>query len=633
MRLRFPALLAPICLLCACASDGPAPMEADLAPAPGIVALENAEQLLLEGNAEDAMLELDDALEVLDRKSEVQFMRGAAALRMGASAGNAFFFEDARRSFLDAKEVHPAAWIGAARSTWMQFYEASDPAKLDEALGYARTSLKVRGEDRAFEEYFEHSAERNLGEIAFTAYTAAKSGTLPESRAPELFTEALDAFESELGRDPTSSWAWEQIANLYLWEDRREDARTTITSGLALNPEDPTLHATQVRLAEEDGTWSEVIRIYESFVAEHDGSALGHWYLGRAYYDDALATLVADSTDQSAGFLAAESHLQRARKIEPSYTESCMGYEVISRNGLGWSHYHGGRLKEAAAAWWSMEELFEGGLRWEVQGKLFSGLDSLAFALGAQNTEWEKSFRPDPELTHAEAFPHLVEAASIASKTFEYDSEDWNRANNSGYFNRDLGVQYERLAVASMEENPELAQEYFSKTLECMELSYAAYTVASRLAPSDSRTVNDTGLILAYYLQRDVETAIKYFKDSIDVGLLSLKELGVDAEEAHATRVAVGDAYQNLGVLELTLRGNTSSARPYFDQCMSYEESDGGTRDVVTSYYLPLCDKIDSGDATPELVIQAYRWGQLELDEVRAREAAMDKVRALMASN
>lgn len=636
MRLRYTALLALLPLLAGCASDGSSAdtTETPLPPSEGEIALQQARGLLAEGNAPDAMLELDTALDSLGAQDEVQFLRGVAALRLGISDGNAFFFEDAKRAFLSAAEGGQvnAAWFGAARASWMQFYEASDPERLEQALEYVQKGMQGRGDARPYEMYFEESPQRTEGEITFFAFTQAKGGVLTESRAPELFDAARDALEAEIGRDPTASWGWNELANLYLWNEQRADARTTIASALALNPNDESLHTTQVRLAEEDGTWAEVIRVYEPFVAEHDGSAIAHWFLGKAYYDLALETLVRDRNDQSAGFMAAEKHLRRTRQLEPSYAENCKGYEVISRDGLGWSHYNAGRLDEAAAAWWSMEELFKGGLRWEVKGQLFSGLDSLAFVVAAHNAEWEKGLPGPDRIPFRDAFPHLRKAAKIAARAFAYDENDLSRANNAGYFNRDFGVQLERLGVSNLGDDEERAAQLFLESNAAMEISLAAYKVAAKLAPDDCRTVNDTGLILAYYLQRDLERAEQYFRDAIGAGLLELKQTDLDAERRSATFVAIGDAYQNLGVVALTLRGDAKAAGPFFEQCVAYETQED-PRTQVHGYYLPLCEKLNAGTITPAQVIAAYTWGELTVPKVRAREQALIELRKSLAAN
>jgi tetratricopeptide (TPR) repeat protein len=639
-HLAFWALIA-LCASCASEADSrpQSPVQA-ADPAPELRAqraLALAQRLFAEGQPREAMMELDTALQLdsaLQLESErvlVQFLRGECALRLGTEDGNPFFFEDARAAFLEAAEsgLAPAAWFGAARATWSLYFQSDDPGQLEEALDYARSGLAERGAGRDLEQHFADSPERTLAQIHFSAYSAAKTGVLPESQVAFLFEATRDALEAVIGLDPTDGWGWGQLANLYLWEGRREDARTTLASGVDLAPEDLALHESQARLIQEDGGWESVLSLYEGFSREHDGLAVGHFWRGRALYELALANLSAQQGDPSAAFDLAEEELRRARELDAEFTQACLVYEVICRDGRGWSHYHAGRVDAAEEAFWSMEELFEGGLRWEVANQLRSGLDSLAWIVAAHNDAWERALDESTGATYEECFPHLVKAAELAERLFAYDPESWNHANNAGYFNRDLAVQYESQGVAALEEQAPAA-ELFGRAVEHMERSYEAYVQAAKLAPEDARTVNDTGLILAYYLQRDLETAERYFEEAIAIGLPQL-EAGIEDEvQRTMTREAVGDAYQNLGVVELTLRGDAAAARPHFERSLGYERS---PRVEVTRYYLPLCDAVERGEIDAARVLRAHYWKDLEPARVEARLEALRGLRAELTSN
>ena len=211
------------------------------------------------------------------------------------------------------------------------------------------------------------------------------------------------ALEDEIRLAPEDPWAWERLADLYLWEERPRDARDTLERAVALAPESEALHKARVRVLESTGSWSDVVAAYERFVADHEGSALGLWFLGTARYEVAIAGLLAGEHDQAEAFRQAEAELVRTRELEPSYEAACRGYEVVCRDGLGWSHYHAGDLELAAEAFWSMEELQEGGLRWEDPGRLFSGLRSLEFVVAAHHGRWMQLFEADLGVGYGEA--------------------------------------------------------------------------------------------------------------------------------------------------------------------------------------------------------------------------------------
>ena len=633
------ACLSAVCFLClavaSCTSGGPesTPTSESSPELLAQVALVDARRLMIEGDPRDAMVELDTALELAGESVEILFLRGEATLRMGVEDGNAFFFDDSRAAFLKAAESGdaPAAWFGAARATWLLYFQSGDPAQLEEALGYLDRGTQERGATSRFEDYVSATPERTTAEVTFSAFTAAKSGTLPDDRAPELFETTRSALEAEIALDPTSPWGWGQLANLFLWEERREDARTTLAKGIELAPEDAGLHDSQSRLAAEDGGWSEVRTLYEGFVEQHDGLAIGHWWLGRANYEEALATMLAEQSDQGEAFSRAEAEFARAREIDENFSTSCYSYEVICRNGRGWSRYYAGELDEAAATFWEMEELFEGGLLWEVQDRLWSGVRSLNFLLSEYNSRWMEAFDEESDKTYSECFPWLEKAANLSTRLFEYDPEDRNHGNNAGYFNRDAGFQLELQGTAALtgeEPDEERAQELFAKAREHMEASYTAYVKAAELSPQDARVINDTGLILAYYLQRDLEAARDYFERSIAVGLPQLEAGIEDEEERTMTREAVGDAYQNLGVISLTLEGDAATAKRLFEQSLDYER---GPRVQVTTFFIPLCERIESGKIAAARAIEAHYWKDLELDAVRLREKVMAELRAELA--
>lgn len=52
---------------------------------------------------------------------------------------------------------------------------------------------------------------------------------------------------------------------------------------------------------------------------------------------------------------------------------------------------------------------------------------------------------------------------------------------------------------------------------DLMERSWRAYESAAWLSPEDARIVNDAGVILTYYLQRDPETAQRCFERAIEL--------------------------------------------------------------------------------------------------------------------
>ena len=63
----------------------------------------------------------------------------------------------------------------------------------------------------------------------------------------------------------------------------------------------------------------------------------------------------------------------------------------------------------------------------------------------------------------------------------------------------------------------------------------------------------------------DLDKAADYHLKAITAGIAELEKIAADeADEDPDITTAVGDAYQNLGYLELTLRGASGAAREWF---------------------------------------------------------------------
>jgi hypothetical protein len=162
-----------------------------------------------------------------------------------------------------------------------------------------------------------------------------------------------------------------------------------------------------------------------------------------------------------------------------------------------------------------------------------------------------------------------------------------------------------------------------------MNASADAYAVAAMLLPDDARVVNDTGLILTYYLQRDLEQATQYHMLAIKAGRAQLEAVAAGtAEEDKDTITAVGDAYQNLGYLDLTLRGASGSAREWFKQCVAF---DPVGREMIHQVLNPLCDLLDSGRISPEEVRTLYKWGVEDADSLRTKDSILARIETMKA--
>jgi tetratricopeptide (TPR) repeat protein len=233
-----------------------------------------------------------------------------------------------------------------------------------------------------------------------------------------------------------------------------------------------------------------------------------------------------------------------------------------------------------------------------------------------------------------------LEAATLSSFLHGYAPGDGRRANDAGFLNRDAGVELEReaervLRASLIQDDPtELAKRasaLYSLARGHMNASADAYAVAALIQPGDARVVNDTGLILTYYLQKNLEQAARYHMLAIEAGQAQLVAVAAGTAEADKDIItAVGDAYQNLGYLDLTLRGAAGSAREWFNQCVAY---DPVGREMIHQVLMPLCDLLDSGRLSPEEVRSLYKWGIEDAESLRAKDAISARIEAAITEN
>ena len=522
----------------------------------------------------------------------------------------------------------PDACIGASRASRLLYYDGFDRRRIEDAVLLARAGVRAVEEGTLKLEPQMVLPSMVHAEAAFDLYRAAREAQETEAAAAAA-RETRTALEKCIGTRPEEPGAWLQLASLLEWEGQLPEARDILRNALSLLPAEDKLHSSHARLSRLIGGFEEVQSAYAHFLKEHPDSALGHWYHGVDTFELALQGVGAD-LDTRGTFASAEESFRSCRALQSSYSESCLGYEVMCRAGMGLAMFKAGDVGEAQRAFLSMEQVFEGGLAWSIEGRMASGLVYLDYVVGYYFKRQE-----DDTLSADERLASLLEAANLASFLHSYAPGDGRRANDAGFLNRDAGVALEqkaqRVLRASMEDNadPELSEQagaLYALARGHMNASADAYTIAAMLQPGDARVVNDTGLILTYYLQRELDRAANYHLDAIKVGRERLKKISAgELEEDPDVVTAVGDAYQNLGFLDLTLRGQSGAAREWFKQCVAF---DPVGRELIEQVLLPLCELLESGALSADDVKLLYRWGLDDAESLRAKDEILSRIEA-----
>ena len=133
-----------------------------------------------------------------------------------------------------------------------------------------------------------------------------------------------------------------------------------------------------------------------------------------------------------------------------------------------------------------------------------------------------------------------LDAAMLSEVQALAVGDNWNYWNNAGLFYRDAGTPLQR---SENEEDRKLAAGDFEK-------SYGCYQSALALEPNNPALLNDTAVMLHYYLDRDLEKAKEMYRKATERAQIELarKDLKPDLKELYTT--ALRDSKNNLAKLE-----------------------------------------------------------------------------------
>jgi len=543
-----------------------------LAQARALELVAEARTCLAQDRPLDALVPLDEALELGGRSASVLYLRGNAAMQAApTSSSPQFLYEDATEHLMEALKAGAGVEV---------YFEASRAARRipdpEKALLLARRGAELLEQADPAPEIVPHPS-RTWAEAAFDQYIEQLG---QNKDGQEFYMEAEDQFSRLLGRTPEDNWPRLQLANLYQWGGNNPLALRQLEQALEIDPSDQAIHARLQTLAVETEGYAQLLEFYKDFAAARpDGRVLRN--LGVVRFYAALEAFESGQRDVDA-FVQAENDLRRARELDESLHSDCLGFEVIARNAQGWCHYRSEDWRKARDAFLSMEDLFEGGLAWSLGQRLPDGLVGLGFVVGALTRNPNR----------VEATEDLLAAAAITDYLHAYRPADGNMANNAGFVNRDAAVLLMRMAQRRALTDESSGEDLHAQALEVMGRSMQAYRVAARLLPEDVRVVNDAGLIMTYYLRDDPEEAERYLLSAVALGAEQVPRQALAPREQAQLEEAWGDAHQNMAILELTLRGNAEAAREWLQKSLDIGPA---TREGLRPL-LKDCDRILAGE-------------------------------------
>lgn len=410
-------------------------------------------------------------------------------------------FGDAVSYLKKATDADPVlykdAFVPLAEAAWFQ-------QQLDVARAAAEKALSA--------EPTSGDAAMILGRIALSQFIATKEDEVRKGEADKHWEAARSAFDTAAAslrasseRQTQAAWALVELGHTYSWKRQLEDASRAYGEAIARDPGAvnfaqilTTLSGPLFLTTLETGA-AEYARLHPESTKD-DASLL--WWLGWARFDqkqyaDADQAL-SRAVDKNPAFLNSWYYLALARYQQQDYEGAL---SALRRNwdenqndlvaSLGSERDVNLAILDFLVGWCAQKErAFEAGLLSEMQ-------------------------------------------ANTAPNTARF----WN---NMGLFYRDAG---EPLKTSVREEDLELARGYF-------ETAYRAYSSALALTPDDPSILNDTAVMLHYYLDRDLARAATLYKKATERATAELARTDLTPELRTIYETALRDSKNNLAKLE-----------------------------------------------------------------------------------
>jgi hypothetical protein len=518
------------------------------------------------GDARAALARYDLALERLPRERLLRLERAEQIAAVASLDGDAPLMADALAEFeavlAGGSDVRAA--LGAARA-------ASGCGAFERGVAHARAALAEAATSAAPGLAMARLVAADLCLRSARALRESGEG----GRALERSEEGLALLRDALRGAPEDAWARRALVDELQVLARHAAARDEAIAGLAaLGPDARLLAALATSARALSGRELLLSDLRALAARQPEWSALRH-ELGRALHEEGLEQLdLAREQDEAAArarlaFEEEEREFALAAR-DPALRADADAFRAVARCALGWLDLRAGELEAARRSFLSVQDLGLALLRVESPPLVPCAVAGL-HALGARFAERAQ----DP--LAKEALDALESAARIYAFLHESEPDVVDWANNAGFFQRDLAVALEfRAREMESKDDAAGAERLAARARETMEASWRSYKAAARLAPEDVRIRNDAGLVLAYYLQREVPLAKQMLLEAVELGEAQVRALeatlrGAESDEQRESArrrleevaTALGDACQNLGVLCLTLEGDPRAAKEW----------------------------------------------------------------------
>ena len=370
-----------------------------------------------------------------------------------------------------------------------------------------------------------------LGRVAFSQYVSLRGDPDRADEARAAWERTLSAFDEALTRvgipsDPAGVQlvgdARVQRGNAFLWEERIEEAAVEFGEAMGWNPAAVDLRRVSGQLGDSFGG---ALQRALAIRAEHKpkdspNSATLYWWLGYTRLEAGRQALEASRSGAASDRATGESAPELLAASEAAF-EHCLELRPDFANSwyfLGHGRYAAGDYPGAVAAFSTYWENDPAGFVAYVSGEPDYNVPRLEYLTGI-------AFR-DGNLESAAAL------AAACANGVQDDSTHWN---NLGLFLRDR--------ADLLQEGAELPDPKLIADLH--ERAYEAYARALALEPENPALLNDTAVMLDYYLDRDLSRALAMYERAAARAETLLADPELSEADAELYGVALRDARNN----------------------------------------------------------------------------------------
>jgi len=560
--------LLPVFLLLGCSSAGTPTggNTAATAPAPVTERLAEAERLLRAGDPDAALLITDEVLKRDDDNHAALTLaaRGNIALFQSGRQGAEWFLDDATRQLERALRVEPTDANSLTTLSWCLLQKSEFDRGSDVAIRAAELLEESGAESTEIADALLQAAENQLQTFVAERRSEIEEGAeRPGNRAKQLANVVLVTLNnaSALGRGATANVRASQV---HQWLGLTNEAVADLETAVRAEPTAAAPHEALQSLLFGMEMRAECVATYKRLLREMPGATVIQWYLGRAQLalgdDHRAKTRWEDAKTAYGQALATYEDYDAARPRDHALTSHSV---AVCKLSLARIAVEQGKLDEARELFFAAYDAnpnvaeYADGLPKiydSFGGNYLGGLALIGSALAEQTDAG--ALRRSLDFFESILVKHPGRFGAIY--------------NNAALSARDLGSQ-----VATEADDLEEAARRagLSEAMALWEKSYDYYCQAVELEPQDPRIVNDCGLMLIYHLNRDLDRAQELCAKAVSLGEAQLAELASDApeEQRRFLEEAVGDAYQNLGVLAQDRLGRPESEwRPQFENSIRY---------------------------------------------------------------